>query len=128
MLYERIEITDYQEDSIEPISTDECRVRFELSGRPPKAWRKIFRRLMKSPTAQKPDGIGTRVSLSGNRMTLRTTGKDIPEDMRQLKDAVGQASDDFETQYEAALESQEQIALFLQKQFPKDEAEEAAGA
>ena len=77
MLYERIEITDYQEDSIEPISTDECRVRLELSGTPPKAWRKIFKRLIRSPTAQQPGGIGKRVSLLKNGMTLTTTGEDI---------------------------------------------------
>ena len=126
MLYQRIEITGYQEDSLEPISTDECRVRLELSARPPKAWRKTFRMLM--ATLREPGGIGKRVSLSKNRMTLTTTGPDIPEDIRVLRKAVGKASDDFETQYKVALESQEQIALFLQKQFSKGEAEESAGA
>ncbi len=124
MLYERIEITGYLEDSLEPVSTEECRVRLELSGRPPKAWRKNFRRLMAGPSAQKEGGIGPRVRLSGDGIRLTTKGDFVEDDLDQLREAVEKASEDFEQRYEAALDSQKQIALFLRGEFPRHEAAE----
>ena len=129
MLYQRIEITGYLEGSIEPLidKVGEFEVDFKLSGRPHKAWRKVFQTYLESPTAQKEDGIGPRVKLKKRKIRLTTFGK-VDVDLIELENAVRQTNDDFEERYQAALEPHGPIAVSLQKKFSKDEAAKSAEA
>lgn len=118
MPFQKIKITGYLEDSLEPVfdETDDCYVRLSLSGRPPKVWGDLF---------QKRD---RRLKLKKRAIRLRTNGRVVDQDIERLAQIIGTVNSEFEELYEAAYVSEREIALSLRERFPKAEAEESAGA
>ena len=118
MPFQKIKITGYLEDSLEPVfdETDDCYVRLSLSGRPLKAWKDLFRKRDK------------RLKLQKRAIRLRTNGRVVDQDIERLKHIIGTVNSEFEELHRAAFVSEREIALFLREQFPRPEAEESAGA
>ncbi len=118
MPFQKIKITGYLEDSLEPVfdETDDCYVRLSLSGRPPKVWKGLFRNRDK------------RAKLKKRAIRLRTNGRVIDQDFDRLRQIIATVNSEFEELYEAAYVSEREIALSLRERFPRHEAEESAGA